>query len=176
MTEDKNYDTLAGIQFRNVERTGPNGYGNDHLRVELGKLGVGTVVIPNIDAYKIEQGSVLAHPTTGDLHMSLGNLREYPINESGVEVVRSRIATQYGLESQVPILNSRELRAIGTSKIAQYELASDYMPKTVAIEEGQPPDPSMFDALIGDKLVVKADMSAESRYMAICARGEVVPP
>lgn len=174
MTEIENYDNLAGIQFRNLEKSNPNGYGNDHLRVELGKLGVGTLIIPNVDAYNLNRGTVLAHPTTGESKMSIGSLQEFPIKPGGIEVVRSRILTPDNLEDFTPVLNGRKLRAIGASKFAQYEIAPDYAPRTVAVEEGQNPDESVLDDLVGNTLVVKADMSQDSRNMAICTRSEVI--
>jgi len=174
MSTTENYDSYAGLQFRNLEKSGPNIYDNDMLRLELGKRGVGSLIIPNIEAYDLESNTFLAHPTYGDDHIHLGDLHEYPIQKGSLDVVRARILTPNVLNERVPVINGPSLREIGTSKWAQYELAGDFMPKTVSIAEDQTPSPDLFDGLVGNQLVVKADMSQYSKYMKICDRTEIV--
>ncbi len=174
MSYSENFDSLAALQFRNVEKYGPNIYGNDLLKSELGRIGVGTVIIPNTAAYNLEQDTVLAHPTYGYGQIQMEEAREFPLKKGGIDVIRSRILTPADIENKIPVINGPSIRKIGASKWAQYELVPEYEPKTVAIEANQAPDQKLFDELRGDLLVVKADMSALSNFMKVCARSEAV--
>jgi hypothetical protein len=173
MATHEQFDTYAGIHFRDITKSDPNTYGNNTLRLELARAGVGTLVIPNVKAYNFEQGTVLAHPTEGDDHMTLATSREFPMSSGGLDVVRARVLTPAGLEDRLPVLNGPRLRSIGASKAEQYEIASDFMPRTVVIEQNQVFNTTLIESLVGDRLVVKADMSQDSQHITMCARSEV---
>ncbi len=168
------FDAHAGIHFRNLEAptTRPNAYGNNMLRAELAKRGVGVLLVPNAEAYTLKDQTVTVHPVTGDDDMVIQRAIEVSMRD-GLDVVRSRVATPRGLEEQLPVLNGLRLRKIGGSKWQQYELAHEFMPKTVAVEADQPVNTEDIAALKGDTLVVKADLSQDMQYLQIAARGEV---
>lgn len=168
------FDTYAGLHFRDIDRSNPNVYGNNILRTELGKRGVGTVVIPRTGAYDFESGVVTAYSTVGGDNMELGSQVELPLgDDSPLGVVRARVATPRGLESIMPVMNGMKLREIGASKWKQYELAGEYMPRTVIVEDGQPLNDHLHEELVGSTLVVKADASQGSNFIKIVERTAV---
>lgn len=173
MTAQEHFDAYAGIHFRDITKSDPNTYGNNVLRSELARAGVGTLVIPSVKAYDLDQGTVLAHPTEGDAQMKLATPQEFLMAKGGLDVVRARVLTPAGLEDRLPVLNGPRLRSIGASKAEQYDIASDFMPKTVVIEPNQTFNPTLIESLVGDRLVVKADMSQDSQHIMVSARSEV---
>jgi hypothetical protein len=173
MMTHKRFDSYAGIHFADINKSHPNGYGNDMLRTELGNLGVGTLVIPNAQAYDFKSGTVRAHPTEGGTEMTLASLQDFNIGAGQLEVVRARVFTPKSLEAQIDVVNGPKLRELGSSKWAQYELAGEFMPKTVRIEADQPIIDESVSLLSGDTLVVKADVSQQSKYISLSTRSEV---
>lgn len=176
MAYEDNFDGLAGVHVIKEEMPNPNVYGNNILRNELGKLGVGTIIIPGSQkSYdNVGNGVIMGHPATGIDQIKLEPKHEYPIGKDGIEVVRSRVLLPSGVEGQVPVFNGPNLRKIGASKWEQYNLAHDFMPKTIALEADQEPSNLFFEKLNGSKLVVKADWSMQSKYLKICDRKEVM--
>lgn len=174
MSHHSEFDSFAGIHFRNLETATINGYGNPRLRSELAARGVGTFIIPGVKSYNFEDNSLTVHPLASDDLLTLKTPIELPLNE-GVDVIRARVATPRHLEEVLPVLNGNRLREIGGSKWRQYEIAGDLMPKTVAIEADTRPLTAAFDALEGEQLVVKADMSQDMQFFRLAARDEVIP-
>ncbi len=173
MANQEEFDAYAGIHFKDVSQSDPNGYGNNFLRTELANHGVGTLIIPDAQAYDFDAATVKAHPTQGDQAMSLAPLEEFQIGDGGLEVVRARVFTPSKLEASIDVVNGPKLRKFGESKWAQYELAKDFMPKTVVLADDQPVDIEALASLAGDTLVVKADTSQQGKHVMVTARDEV---
>lgn len=169
------YDNLVALHVISKELHNPNMRGNDLLRRELGKIGVGTLIIPGGEsAYdKTDQGILLARPTYGiDNITDLGRTQEYQIGKGGIEVVRTRVAVPRNLESQINVLNGPKLWEFD-DKWKQYELIKDFMPNTVKLESNENIYNAQIDNLIGDKLVVKAASSMGSKHITITERDGV---
>ncbi len=151
------------------------GYGNPTLSTALHEEhGVDTLIIPaDKDPYqKADSGLVLAQPVLDTRRMTLGKLDEYPLGVGGPELIRSRFSTPRVVEFWVPEVNGQRLRSIGASKWEQYQVASDYMPRTIAIEADMPIIGSPWDNLAGRFLVVKEDCSSRSSGVDITTREE----
>jgi hypothetical protein len=170
-----NFDKLVGLHIIARGMETPNAHGNDVLRQQLGRLGIDLAIIGgNEGAYaEVDQGIILAHPTFGGDRMQLGPKREYQLGVGGIEVERTKILTSSNLEAQIPVLNGPRLWTLD-KKWEQYQLTSDFSPKTLMVRADESPSESLFYGLQGDLLVVKADLSKGSRHVKICARGEVI--
>ena len=157
-------DGYVGIHFRDINKSNPNTYGNTIVRQELGKLGIGTYIIPNNDSYDTTEKTATVYSVAPDAEtIQLLHQQEVELTESGLSVVRARINTPRALEEIIPVINGMKLRDIGASKWAQYELASEYMPHTVALEDGQEFTPELIEGLQGNTFVAKADKSQNTR-------------
>ncbi|MEI7539330.1 MAG: hypothetical protein WCJ36_00980 [Candidatus Saccharibacteria bacterium] len=168
----ENHDNLIGIHIIKKGLEKPNAFGNDILRRELGRLGVGMAVIGGDSPYLMAgEGIVLAHPTFGDNQMELGPRREYQIGAGGIEAVRTKVITPFELEERVSVINGPKLWKFD-NKWEQYQVISDFSPKTIKVGVGQTPSSELFDGLNGDLLVVKADSAMGSKYVDICTRNE----
>ena len=106
------YEKLIALHVIEKELHNPNLRGNYLLRKELGKLGIGTLVIPGGEgAYdRTGQGILLARPTYGSGTITeLGKIQEYGIGSGGIEVVRTRVVVPSELEDQINVLNGPKL-------------------------------------------------------------------
>lgn len=172
-----NFDAHAGIYFRNVSESNPNGYGNNILRTELAKRGVGSLVVSGSDSFDFEKNTVQVLPTGADPEapITLGDALTIPLDTtaSGLSVVRARVLTPKALDERLPVLNGNRLRSLGASKWEQYTIAGDFMPRTVMLEDGQRYSDQIIESLRGDILVVKADMSQAGRHIKVVTRADV---
>lgn len=170
------YEKLIALHVVEKELHNPNLRGNRLLRNELGKLGIGTLVIPGGEgAYdRTGQGILLARPTYGSGTITeLGKIQEYGIGSGGIEVVRTRVVVPSELEDQINVLNGPKLWSLD-NKCGQYSLIEDYMPKTKKINFDENLESLEIDDLIGDKLVVKANFSMGSKHIDIVDRANVI--
>lgn len=176
MVNNKNFDGIAGIHFKNLAETGPNNNGNPWVARELGRLGIGLLMIPNRESYDFQNKTVMAHfAVPKDDELLLEKVSETPMaGNEGLRVVRARTLTPASLSEIIPVINGPELRLLGTSKWEQYMLAKEFMPKTILIEPDRKLDKSLVDGFYGDKLVVKADNSMASRHMKIVTKSEAL--
>jgi hypothetical protein len=169
------FDNTAGIHVIGSEIDRPGLRGNDMLREKLADIGINTVIIPgNAGAYdKVDQGIILARPISAGSDMQLGKLQEYPLGKGGIEIERTKVLLSTDIEEKIPVLNGPKLRALDT-KWRQYELAKDYMPRTVRITASeQSLNLDDINTLQGKYLFVKADSSGGSRYVKKVVRNEV---
>jgi hypothetical protein len=176
MADNKNFDSFAGIHFKNLAETGPNNNCNPWLVRELGKLGVGTLLVPDSKAYNFEEKTVLAHfaTTKGEDELLVEKIDETPMDTGGLEIVRARMLTPAKLSEIMPVINGPELRSLGASKWEQYLLAKEFMPKTILLNPEEELDRSSInDTFHTNKLVIKADMSMASKFMKVATKNEV---
>lgn len=176
MADNKNFDSFAGIHFKNLAESGPDNNGNPWLVHELGKRGVGSILIPNSKSYNFEDNTVLAHFATpkGNDELFVEKISETPMDTGGLEIVRARNLTPARLSEIMPVINGPELRSLGASKWKQYELAKEFMPKTVLVTPNEELKESLVDSFPGDKLVIKADMSMASKFMKMTTKNEAL--
>jgi len=175
MTYEENFDSVAGIHFKNLSETDPNSYGNNRLTHELGKLGLGTILIPNASAYDADNKIIIGYPAicSGDGELLLEEPKGFSYgDDSALKVIRARVLTHSEIEKDIHILNGEKLRAIGASKWEQYKLASEFMPKTILIEPDVEPNSVDFDVINGTEVVLKADASQASKFMKIVPKSE----
>ncbi|MEI7689510.1 MAG: hypothetical protein WCI79_00910 [Candidatus Saccharibacteria bacterium] len=135
--------------------------GNDLFTENLSdKFGIETVIVPgSAGAYdKVDQDIILAHPIIDVRGSKLGKLQEFALGKSGVAAERTKVILSSGLEEKIPLINGPKLWEMDT-KWHQYELAHEYMPRTVKIAASEPFDPEIANTLQGKNLFVKADSS-----------------
>ena len=177
MADNKNFDSFAGIHFRNLPETNPNNNGNLWVAEELGRLGVGLLMIPNSKSYDFQNKTVMAHFATlkSDNELLLEKISETPMaGDEGLRVVRARTLTPAKLSEIMPVINGPELRSLGASKWEQYLLAKEFMPKTILVRPDEKLDESLVESFSGDKLVIKADMSMASKFMKMATKKEAL--
>lgn len=173
-THQQAHDALVGIHFRKYPETDPNIFGNPLLVDELGKLGVGSVLIPGSTAYDTENGSVRAHALRLEdgerdaASLSVGDPRELALGADGVAAIRARVALNRQIESLTPVVNDLALRRIGGDKWEQYVIASDVMPRTVSIS----PDTVSIEqetllSFNGSKVVIKRVAGGDGNWVRV---------
>jgi len=150
--------------------------GNDLFTENLAdKFGIETVIVPgSAGAYdKVDQDIILAHPIIDARGSKLGKLQEFALGKSGVAAERTKVILSSGLEEKIPLINGPKLWEMDT-KWHQYELAHEYMPRTVKIAASDPFDPEITNTLQGKYLFVKPDSSGGgSQNVNKVARSEV---
>ncbi len=166
-------ETQTALHFRNLSESDPSAYGNNFVQQRLGELGIGLVLVPNIDAYHTDNGTVDVHTITGSSNNQYSSTTiELPLGDGGVNVIRARVNTPQEVEDTpgVDVLNGPRLREVGASKWRQYKLAREFMPPTILGDTAHMAD---MNKLQGSTFVVKADMSQLSRDCKIVSRAEV---
>lgn len=184
---DKNFDQIAAIHFRNLEESDPSTNANPELVKELRNLGVDTVLVPNRDAYNLNDSndsaadsSVEAHPirlekTTNDQYeIRKEAAEEYTLGSRGISAVRTRVYVPPGaVEEIIPVINGQRMRRIGSSKWLQYQLFKDYFPQTILLKPDEDVNDLPLEELRTQLVAVKGDSTFQSRYLEITDKREI---
>ncbi len=104
-------------------------------------MGIGTVVVKSrtgaYDRVKKGEPVITAYPTSGTKEegIILGEPQDFPLDKEGILAERTLalLPSELKLDKYIALLNNAEMFKVSQSKIYQYNLFPNLIPKTVAI-------------------------------------------